>query len=417
MKAEIISIGSELTSGKNLDTNCQWLSIQLAGMGVPVGWHTTVADDFDANLEAFTIASGRAELVIATGGLGPTQDDLTREVLSKLAGKPLVLHEESWAIIQGMFTRRQRVCPDRNKVQAFFPEGATPIPNEVGTAPGVWMKVGNARVVAMPGVPREMKAMFQSWVDPKLRAMGLASGVLLQRKINTFGLGESAIEEQLFDLTRRGNDPEVGITASDAVISLRIIAQAPTEELAREKIFPIEQVICSRLGELVFGFEDDELEDIVHQLLSMRSKTIATAESITGGMLASKLTKVAGASARFLGGVVTYTNAVKKICLGIGDEFFKGDVACSPEVTLAMAKAVREKTGADIGLATTGVAGPGDLSPELPQGKVFVAISSPWGIVQETNQWFGSRREVQSRTTKMALNMVRRHLLKGEGNV
>ncbi|NDH05252.1 competence/damage-inducible protein A [bacterium] len=412
MKAEIISIGSELTSGKNLDTNSQWLSIQLASMGIPVGWHTTIADDFDANLEAFGIASQRAGLVVATGGLGPTQDDLTREVLAKLLKVPLEFHQPSWDTIIEMFTRRNRACPDRNKVQAYFPKGAEPIPNTTGTAPGIWVKVNQSYFAALPGVPREMKSMFDGWLKPKLLGMGMSQGVLIQRKINTFGLGESAIEEKLFDITRRGNDPEVGITASDAVISLRILAGAENEALALKKIAPAEAIIRERLGELVFGVEDEELQDVVHQMLQKFGKTIATAESITGGLLASRFTKVPGASARYLGGFVTYTNDVKKSALGVPAELLDQFGACSKEVTLAMAEGCRERTGADFALATTGVAGPGDLSPELREGKVFVALAWKGGSQSETNQWFGSRHEVQSRTAKMALNMLRLHLLR-----
>ena len=412
MKAEIISIGSELTSGKNLDTNSQWLSIQLAAMGIPVGWHTTIADDFDANLQAFDIASQRAGLVIASGGLGPTQDDLTREVLAKLISQPLEFHPSSWDTIVEMFTKRNRACPDRNKVQAFFPKGAEPIPNEAGTAPGIWMKAKQSYIAAFPGVPREMKSMFEAWLKTRLIELGLAQGVLIQRKINTFGLGESAIEEKLFDITKRGNDPEVGITASDAVISLRILASADNEAEAFKKIGPAEAIIRERLGELVFSVEEEELQDVVHQMLQKAGKTIATAESITGGVLASKFTKVPGSSARYLGGFVTYTNEVKKSALGVPAELLEQFGACSKEVTLAMAEGCRERIGADFALATTGVAGPGGLSPDLPEGKVFVALAWKGGSHSETNQWFGNRNEVQSRTAKMALNILRLHLLK-----
>ncbi|MEI7854906.1 MAG: competence/damage-inducible protein A [Planctomycetota bacterium] len=412
MKAEIISIGSELTSGKNLDTNSQWLSIQLAAMGIPVGWHTTIADDFDANLQAFDIASQRAELVIASGGLGPTQDDLTREVLAKLISRPLEFHQPSWDTIVEMFTKRNRACPDRNKVQAFFPKGAESIPNEAGTAPGIWMRAKQSYIAALPGVPREMKSMFEAWLKTRLIELGLAQGVLIQRKINTFGLGESAIEEKLFDITKRGNDPEVGITASDAVISLRILASADNEAEAFKKIAPAEAIIRERLGELVFSVEEEELQDVVHQMLQKAGKTIATAESITGGVLASKFTKVPGSSARYLGGFVTYTNDVKKSALGVPAELLEQFGACSKEVTLAMAEGCRERTGADFALATTGVAGPGGLSPDLPEGKVFVALAWKGGSHSETNQWFGNRNEVQSRTAKMALNILRLHLLK-----
>src|SRR5262245_4722016 len=207
MKSEIISIGSELTSGQNLDTNSQWLTLRLAEIGIPVGWHTTVADDLEDNVAAFRIASQRAGLVLATGGLGPTLDDLTREALARAAGVALVPHAESLAQIRAMFARRGRTMPERNQVQALFPAGAEPLPNANGTAPGVWMALGGCPVAAMPGVPSEMYAMFDSEVRPRLLRLGLSAGVLLQRKLNCFGAGESAVEEKLLDLTRRGHVP------------------------------------------------------------------------------------------------------------------------------------------------------------------------------------------------------------------
>src|SRR5438552_11873454 len=199
MRAEILSIGSELTSGQNLDTNAQWLSQRLAEIGIPVGWHTTVADDLNDNVAVFRAAGQRARLVLVTGGLGPTLDDLTREVLAKVAGVELVVHEPSWEHIKEMFARRKRAMPDRNRVQAMLPTGAEPIPNANGTAPGIWMRIGDAVFACMPGVPSEMFAMFHQWVKPRLLQMGFAHGVRIQRKVNTFGGGESHIEEKLFD--------------------------------------------------------------------------------------------------------------------------------------------------------------------------------------------------------------------------
>ena len=412
MKAEIISVGSELTSGQNLDTNSQWLSRRLAEVGVPVGWHTTVADDLGANVEAFRIAARRAALVIATGGLGPTQDDLTREALAKAADVELVFSQESYDQIAAMFRRRNRVMPASNRIQAHFPVGAEPIPNANGTAPGIWMKLGDAHVAAMPGVPSEMYAMFEHQILPKVLALGLSGGVLVQRKINTFGMGESGVEERLLDLTKRGHVPEVGITVHDAVISLRILAQAPTRAEAQAMIEPVERTIRERLGELVFGVEDEELHDAVAALLAAKRKTLATAESITCGLVAHSLAHVAGVSAWLRGGIIAYTNEVKTALLGVPKALLDEKTAVSPEVAQAMAVGVRSRMGTDVAVSTTGYAGPTGGGPDAPPGLVYVGLAWDGGAAAHQFNWAGTRLEVQRRTAKMALNAVRLHLLR-----
>ncbi len=407
MKAEIISIGSELTTGQNLDTNSQWLSLRLAEVGISVGWHTTIADDLEDNIAAFRLACGRASLVIATGGLGPTQDDLTREVLARLAGVELAFHQPSFDKIAAMFARRNRAMPERNRVQALFPAGAEPIANARGTAPGIWMRYGKSVIACMPGVPSEMFTMYEAEVKPRLLQMGLSGGVRVQRKINTFGAGESHIEEKLFDLTRRGHVPEVGITVSDATVSLRIFAQAATSAEAQTQIAPVEQTIRERLGKLVFGADQEELHDVVVERLKAKKLTVATAESVTGGLVAQLLTKVPGASEVFWGGVVAYDARIKVALLDVPQELIDQHGVISSQVVEAMALGCRARFGTDYAVSTVGLAGPGGGTPEKPVGLVYVGLAWKGGVSSGSFNWAGTRLEIQSRTAKLALNRLR----------
>jgi nicotinamide-nucleotide amidase len=411
MRAEILSIGSELVRGQNLDTNSQWLSRRLVAIGIDVGFHTTVGDELAANIEAFRTAVARADLVLVTGGLGPTADDLTREVLAKLTGAELVLDPDSLAAIEAMFRQRNRAMPERNRVQACFPSGAEPIPNHHGTAPGIWLEIGEKPIVCMPGVPAEMHAMFTEQVQPRLCARFGAGRVIREHTIHCYGAGESDIEQRLGDLTRRGRQPEIGITASEATISIRIVATAPSESAANEALAADAAVVRERLGHLVFGENDESLAAVVGRLLDERDCTLATAESCTGGLVGHLLTEVSGISKHYLGGVVAYSNEAKQQFLGVADSLLGAHGAVSPEVAAAMASGCRERFAADLALGITGIAGPTGGSFEKPVGLVYVALAHAEGVATGKYNWPAGRSSIKLRAAKTALNLVRLHLL------
>ncbi|MCS7014798.1 MAG: competence/damage-inducible protein A [Gemmatales bacterium] len=432
MRAEIIAVGTELTSGQKLDTNSAWLSRRLLELGVMPCWHTTLPDDLEIIVTALDLSRQRADLVVITGGLGPTLDDLTREALARLAGVELVLHEPSLRHIEDIFARRGRPMPERNRLQAMLPRGAEALPNPLGTAPGIWMTVprtpcacpreehplnlGLAKprttLIALPGVPSELRTMWQTIVAPRLQQQLHSPLVFRERVLHCFGLGESAIEAKLGDLTKRGRNPEVGITASDATISLRLVAQAPTDAEAQALLDADEAFIRQQLGEVVFGSGDDELQHAVARLLERTQLTLATAESVTGGLVASRLTQVPGISRFFRGGIVAYQTTSKASVLGIPAHLLEQYGAVSAPVAEAMAQRVRQLFQADLAISTTGVAGPDPDERGQPVGLVYVGLAWTNGVRCCEVRWFGERLEIQSRAAKTALNELRLHLLR-----
>jgi len=413
MRAEIIAIGSELVSGQSLDTNSRWLSQELSALGIVVAFHTTLGDVLDDHMGVFRIACDRADLVVMTGGLGPTQDDLTREALAGCAGVPLVEDPESLAAIAAMFARRHRAMAERNRVQALFPQGAEPLPNRVGTAPGIWIRIGRTTIACLPGVPSEMRVMFGEQVVPRLRKEGWVERIIVERKINLFGKGEADVEAQALDLTVRGRVPEVGITAHDGTISFRITASGADRDLARLAIEPTARMIHERFGSMILGEGAVDVPEALLEELIRTGTTIATAESCTGGLIAHMITALAGVSPYYLGGVVSYANEAKTELLGVPRGFLEAHGAVSPEVAAAMAEGVRNRLGSDLGLSATGVAGPTGGSAEKPVGLVYLGLATSKGT-QTRRLDIGSdqpRDIIQQRSSKAALNWARLTLL------
>ena len=417
LNAEVISIGDELTSGQNLDTNSQWLSQRLGELGVRVLYHTTVADDLDANVRAFRAASERTALVIASGGLGPTADDLTRDALAAAAGVELVQDDKVLAWLVDLFKRRGRDMPVRNRVQAFFPAGSRVIPNPHGTAPGIDLEIsrpgGKCRVFALPGVPAEMKEMWEQTVAGKIAETLLDAGgvlkVIRHRRIKCFGVGESDLEKMLPDLIRRGRYPQVGITVSGATITLRITAAEPTAEACEAVMQPTIQTIHDCLGTIVFGEENDELHQAVMRLLQSNQKTVATAEWGTAGILAAWLGEVANGVNLFHGGVIVPNQNALVQSLDIAEDFLIANDATGAEVAAEMASKCREKFVADFGLAI-GAFPPYDPTATEP-GRCHFALATADGVTVKSAPFAAHPEILKTRAAKQALNLLRLYLL------
>ena len=415
MQADIIAVGTELTAGTKLDTNSQWLSLELAEIGIQVLAHQTIADDLEAMVESLRTAAERSEIVLITGGLGPTLDDLTREALAKFANVDLVRHEPSLEHVKSIFAKRNRPMPERNVMQAMFPHGSDPLPNPRGTAPGIWMTHQRpdgslSRIAAMPGVPSEMKQMFRQQVLPRLDGSGQ---VIRRARINLFGVGESQAEETLGDLTARGRDPDVGITVHEATITLRITAAASSVDECVQKIEKTREAVLNRMGTLVFGVEDEELEHALVRLLKLRRASLSTAESGTGGLLAHRLTGVPGFESCYMGGVVVPTNVAKRELVSVDPMLIRQYGPISEEVALAIAKGCRQRFGTHFALAVTEwpLFDPDD--PLAPVPASFVALAGPKHTQVEKVQHFGDPAIAKSRTAKVAMNLLRLHLIEG----
>lgn len=414
MHAEIIAIGDELTSGQRLDTNSQWVSQRLGELGVPVLYHTTVCDNLEANIHVFRAAIERADIVVSTGGLGPTADDLTRDAVAGAAGVDQALDELSLKHIESLFARRKRPMPEKNRIQAMLPRGSKAIFNPAGTAPGIDLVVPRpgrtaARIFSLPGVPAEMREMWEQSVAPAISQMVGAPRVIRHKQIKCFGVGESDLEQMLPDLIRRGREPQVGITVHGATITLRITASGDTPDACDAAMQPTIDTIHQCLGNLVFGEGDDELEHAVVRLLTAQKKTLATAEWGSGGMIAHWLSEVPASRDVYLGGIVANSPEFPGLPL---DMLKNIDPALPPagKYAAAAAKICLDHFPADYGLSV------GELPSVDPTAQdpplLWYAVATRENVIVKSSPYAGHPDILKARGSKQALNLLRLTLLK-----
>ena len=416
MNVEIVNTGSELMLGRVLNTHQQFLCRRLADLGHVVTRQVAIADTGSEIQNAVREALSRADLVITTGGLGPTSDDLTRELIAELLGKKLIENKEVLVHIENFFTKRGRPRPAKTSVETFAPEGAIVFLNATGTAPGLAMKISNPKsemrnpkwLVMLPGPPRELRPMFDNQIAPLLKRE-FADEIFICRTILTTGIGESRVQEFLEvdfqPLVKRGL--EIGYCARPGAVDVRLTASGATaEKLVAEG----EAVVQKILGESIFGHDDEEIENVVVKLLAQKKKTLALAESCTGGLIANRITDVPGASEVFLGGVVSYANAAKEKFLSVRAETLQSHGAVSEAIAREMALGAKEKFNSDFAIAVTGIAGPSGGTAEKPAGTVFIALASSGGVEVKKflNVW--ERATFKQVTTTQALEWLRRTL-------
>jgi nicotinamide-nucleotide amidase len=409
-RAEIVTIGTEMLLGDLVDTNTAWISQRLAALGVGIYRHTTVGDNPERIVTALREAASRSDLVVTTGGLGPTSDDLTNACLSTLTGREMVEYREAREHVDRMFAKFGREPTANNYKQALFPEGTELIPNPVGTAMGALVEWEGTLFATLPGVPTEMKSMFEATLEPLIRAR--SDGSIVSKTLHFAGIGESALAEKVQEFLD-ATDPTVAPLAGQGKVRLRITTRAATEREALEKIAPVEREVLARLSDYYFGEDDETLEGAVGRLLKERGATLALAESCTGGLLAKRLTDMPGSSEYFQEGLVTYSNESKERLLGVPHDLILDHGAVSEPVARAMAEGARTVSDADYGLSVTGIAGPDGGTDEKPVGLVFVGISDAEDTFAENmdlTAWARSRDAIRERSANRAFDLLRLRL-------
>ena len=414
----VVTIGDELLRGEIVDSNKSHLSQRMLALELETARHVSVPDDPAMMEEVLREAAARARVVLVSGGLGPTRDDLTTEVAAKTFGRKLVRDEESLEQIRAFFRRFNREMAANNAKQADFPEGAVVLRNPVGTAPGFMLEVPYpvageppTQLFFMPGVPRELYLMVDEQVVPRIAERLGARRVVRARLLRTFGIGESNLDRMLSDLAQGEADAVIGFRTQFPDNLVRVLVRAPDARAAEARLDALEAQVRARVGDLVVGVGERKLEEVVAELLRERKRTIGVAESITGGLIASRLTDVPGSSAYLLAGVVAYANDAKVKALGVSPESLASHGAVSEPVARQMAEGIRRAAGADIGLATTGIAGPDGGSAEKPVGTLWLALADGAGTIAHRYQLMTDRARNKELASQLALDWVRRRLL------
>ncbi len=407
MKAEIICVGTEILLGEILDTNSQYLAARLPPLGIDVHYICKVGDNLSRLAEAIGRARERSDLVLITGGLGPTEDDLTRQAIALTLGEEMYVDTDTEQRLRAFFASRGFSFPERNIKQAMLIPSAQAIPNPRGTAPGWWVEKDGRTIVAMPGPPTELQRMWEAEVAPRLAR--LTSGeVIISRTLKTIGIGEGHLDEMVSPFLKSEN-PTLGVYAKADGVHLRLTAKAPTQDAARALIEPVEEELRRLLGDAIWGADDDSLEAVIGAILKQGGLTLATMESCTGGLLASTITDVPGSSDYFKGGYVAYS-AEMKMSLGVSAELIERHGTVSDEVAADMARAARTRAGADIGVAVTGVAGPDELEGK-PPGRMHIAVDDGGPGQSVSYTYYQGRAATKRRAATTALALLRRALL------
>jgi competence/damage-inducible protein CinA-like protein len=412
MRAEIIAVGSELLTPHRLDTNSLFLTSELNQLGIRVTYKTVVGDVPDEMRSSFRCALERAEVVVSSGGLGPTDDDRTRQTVAELLSRKLNVDDAVLRHIKERFQRFRpgRVMPEINARQALVPEGATVLPNPNGTAPGLWLEANGHVVILLPGVPGELRGLFETQVKPRLARFG-GKLRLYTRELRITGLPESEVETRVSPLYALYPNVETTILASPPGIQLHPSVWSDDSVKAEKLLDEITSRMALAVGEHMYSMHGESLEEVVGRILTENRATIAVAESCTGGLLAERLTNVPGSSVYFLGGVVCYSNELKSRLVDVPPSMIEAKGAVSPDVALALAEGIRKLTGARLGIGVTGIAGPGGGSPEKPVGLVYIGLADERGPRQKEFRFLGDRDRIRLFASQAALDMARRYFL------